>query len=92
MVRLRNELFVMQIVRYALQAILKRRRLVIEPMRIKRYQLAAGNDPQTLQTEVSKLIAEGWQPFGQLVVEEPPDEQPERLLQPMVQYEGDLRT
>lgn len=61
-------------------------------MRIKRYQLAEGNDPQTLQTEVSKLIAEGWQPFGQLVVEEPPEPQPERLLQPMVQYEGDLRT
>lgn len=60
-------------------------------MRIKRYQLASGNDPQTLQTEVSKLIAEGWQPFGQLVVEEPPDEQPERLLQPMVQYEGEIR-
>ncbi len=61
-------------------------------MRIKRYQLASGNDPQTLQTEVTKLIAEGWQPFGQLVVEEPPDSQPERLLQPMVQYEGDIRT
>ncbi len=60
-------------------------------MRIKRYQLASGNDPQTLQTEVSKLIAEGWQPFGQLVVEEPPDRQPERLLQPMVQYEGEIR-
>src|SRR5947209_3983267 len=59
-----------------LRAKLKRRRLAGEPMRIKRYQLASGNDPQTLETEVSKLIAEGWQPFGQLVVEEPPDKQP----------------
>jgi hypothetical protein len=69
----------------------EKRRLVSEPMRIKRYHLALGSDPQSLQSEVSKLIAEGWQPYGHLVIEEPPEKNEERLVQPMVQYEGDLR-
>lgn len=61
-------------------------------MKIKRYHLASGPDHQTLQTLVSKLIAEGWQPFGQLVVDQPPDKPAERFVQPMVQYEGEIRT
>jgi len=61
-------------------------------MRIKRYHLASGSDPQTLQTEVSKLIAEGWQPLGQIVVEGTlPDQPRDRFFQTMVQYEGEIR-
>lgn len=66
-------------------------RLEVEPMRIKRYYLAAASDPQTLQNEVTKLLAEGWQPFGQLAVAEPSNNSSDRFLQPMVQYEGEIR-
>ena len=61
-------------------------------MRIKRYHLATAVDPQSLQNEVSKLIGEGWQPLGQLVVDEPAEKPHDRFLQPMVQYEGEIRT
>lgn len=61
-------------------------------MRIKRYHLATASDPQSLQNEVSKLIGEGWQPLGQLVVDEPPDNSNDRFLQTMVQYEGEIRS
>jgi len=60
-------------------------------MRIKRYHLAAGSDPQTLQNEVSRLIAEGWQPFGQAVVDPCKEDSHDRFFQPMVQYEGEIR-
>lgn len=61
-------------------------------MRIKRYHLACRSDLETLQTEVTKLLGEGWQPFGQIVVTPPSNESQERFLQTMVQYEGDLRS
>jgi hypothetical protein len=60
-------------------------------MRIKRYHLASASDPQALQDEVTKLLAEGWQPLGQLVVATPSDNSQDRFLQPMVQYEGEIR-
>jgi len=60
-------------------------------MRIKRYHLASARDAEALQTEVSKLLSEGWQPCGQLVVT-PPGAGPEaRFFQVMVQYEGEIR-
>ena len=61
-------------------------------MRIKRYHLASGSDPQNLQDEVGKLIADGWQPYGQLIVNEPSEGSADRFLQPMVQYEGEIRS
>ena len=61
-------------------------------MRIKRYHLASGLDPQILETEVGKLIAEGWQPFGQLVAAPLADKTGDILVQPMVQYEGEIRS
>lgn len=61
-------------------------------MRIKRYHLATGSDPQTLQDQVTKLLAEGWQPFGHLAVDERAAGQAERFFQPMVQYEGEIRS
>jgi len=60
-------------------------------MRIKRYYLVSGSDPQTLQNEINKLLADGWQPFGQMVVIEPSNDSTNRLFQPMVQYEGEIR-
>ena len=69
----------------------QKRRLGQEPMRIKRYHLASGSDSQTLENEVMKLVAEGWQPFGQLQAVEPDNGSRDRLLQPMVQYEGEIR-
>ena len=61
-------------------------------MRIKRYHLAYGSDPEALQTEVSKLIAEGWQPLGEVVVALATSESSrDRFLQTMVQYEGEIR-
>ncbi len=61
-------------------------------MRIKRYHLASAKDPEQLQNEVSKLLAEGWQPFGQLVVAEPAAGAGMRFFQTMVQYEGEIRS
>jgi hypothetical protein len=61
-------------------------------MKIKRYHLASGSDPQTLETEVMKLVAEGWQPFDQLQAVESNNGSSGRLLQPMVQYEGEIRS
>jgi hypothetical protein len=61
-------------------------------MRIKRYHLAAAADATGLQSEVSKLIAEGWQPFGQMVVSEPIDGSPDRFFQVVVQFEGEIRS
>jgi hypothetical protein len=60
-------------------------------MRIKRYHLASAQDSAGLQTEVSKLISEGWQPFGQLVVAEPSEPSGVRFFQPVVQFEGEIR-
>jgi hypothetical protein len=64
----------------------------MQVMRIKRYHLASAPDTTTLDTEVSKLLAEGWQPFGQLVVTEPTEEAQHRFFQPVVQYEGEIRS
>lgn len=61
-------------------------------MKIKRYYLASGSDPQSLQSEVTKLIAEGWQPYGTVVIAAPSGNTPERFLQTMVQYEGEIRS
>ena len=60
-------------------------------MRIKRYHLASGTDPEALQNEVNKLIAEGWQPFDQLVIVEPAAGSNARFFQVLVQYEGEIR-
>ena len=60
-------------------------------MRIKRYHLASAADADALQNEVSKLVAEGWQPFGALVIAKPSDGSQVRFFQAMVQYEGELR-
>ena len=61
-------------------------------MRIKRYHLATAPDAATLETEVSKLLPESWQPFGQLVIAEPSNGSQQRFFQVMVQYEGEIRT
>ncbi|HLH54255.1 MAG TPA: DUF1737 domain-containing protein [Verrucomicrobiae bacterium] len=61
-------------------------------MRIKRYHLASSSDPQTLQNEVAKLLAEGWQPYGQVIVAAAANGSQERYLQTMVQYEGEIRS
>jgi hypothetical protein len=61
-------------------------------MKIKRYHLASGSDSETLETEVNKLVAEGWQPFGQLITAPPAEESGARFVQPMVQYEGEIRS
>jgi hypothetical protein len=66
--------------------------LGIQAVRIKRYLLASGKDPEQLQNEVSKLLAEGWQPFGQMTVAEAATASGERFFQPMVQYEGEIRS
>jgi hypothetical protein len=60
-------------------------------MRIKRYLLASAPDAEKLQNEVSKLLSEGWQPLGQLVISEPSTGSEARFFQPMVQYEGEIR-
>jgi len=61
-------------------------------MRIKRYHLASASDTATLETEIGKLLPEGWQPFGQLVVAEPTNESQQRFFQALVQYEGEIRS
>jgi hypothetical protein len=61
-------------------------------VRIKRYLIASGKDPELLQNEVSKLLAEGWQPFGQMTVAETATGSGERFFQPMVQFEGEIRS
>lgn len=61
-------------------------------MRIKRYHIALGSDLEKLQNDINKLIGEGWQPVGQLVVLQPPTESGARFLQTMIQYEGEIRT
>ena len=61
-------------------------------MRIKRYHLGSAPDASTLETEVSKLLAEGWQPFGQMVVAEPTNGSQQRFFQALVQYEGEIRS
>ena len=61
-------------------------------MRIKRYHLASGSNAQTLQDEVGKLLGDGWQPYGQLIVKEQSPDSADRFFQPMVQYEGEIRS
>lgn len=61
-------------------------------MKIKRYHLVAAKDPEQLQIEITKLIAEGWQPFGHVAVTEPAPEGRNRFFQPVVQYEGEIRS
>lgn len=61
-------------------------------MKIKRYHVVAAKDPEQLQTEVSKLIAEGWQPFGHFAVTEPVPDGRHRFFQVVVQYEGEIRS
>ncbi len=61
-------------------------------MRIKRYHLASAPDANALQNEVSKLIVDGWQPYGQMVVAEPPEGSRDRFFQALVQYEGEIRS
>jgi hypothetical protein len=61
-------------------------------MRIKRYHLASAVDTQTLQNEVGKLVAEGWQPVGPVVVAEPSGDSRDRFIQTLVQYEGEIRS
>ena len=60
-------------------------------VRIKRYHLALATDPEKLQTDVNKLIAEGWQPVGEIVVIHASTGSETRLCQTMVQYEGEIR-
>jgi Domain of unknown function (DUF1737) len=60
-------------------------------LRIKRYHLALATDAEGLQAEVSRLISEGWQPFGQLIVAQPDSNSKARFFQVMVQVEGDIR-
>ena len=60
-------------------------------MRIKRYHLALASDAEGLQTEVSRHISEGWQPFGQLIVAQPDSDSKARFFQVMVQFEGEIR-
>jgi hypothetical protein len=60
-------------------------------MRIKRYHLASAPDAEALQNEVSKLLSEGWQPSGQLVITQPAGGSETRFFQVMVQYEGEIR-
>jgi hypothetical protein len=61
-------------------------------MRVKRYHLVSAAEPEQLQHEVSKLIAEGWQPFGQMVVTQATADTGPRFYQPMVQFEGEIRS
>ena len=61
-------------------------------MKIKRYHVASAPDAAALQSEVSKLIADGWQPIGQLVVTDPPEGSRDRFFQALVQYEGEIRS
>lgn len=61
-------------------------------MRIKRYHLASASDPEQLQNEVNKLIAEGWQPLGQVVVAQSPTGSEPRFFQAVVQHEGEIRS
>jgi hypothetical protein len=61
-------------------------------VKTKRYHLALGSDLEKLQNDVNKLIGEGWQPLGRLVVLQPPTDAGARFLQTMVQYEGEIRT
>jgi hypothetical protein len=61
-------------------------------MRIKRYHVASATDATGLENEVSRLIAEGWQPIGHMVVAEPAEGSQERFFQAMVQYEGEIRS
>jgi uncharacterized protein DUF1737 len=61
-------------------------------VRIKRYHLASAADPEKLQNDVNKLIAEGWQPVGQIVVVQPSSGTEARFFQTMVQHEGEIRS
>lgn len=61
-------------------------------MKIKRYHLVAAKDTEQLQTEIAKLIADGWQPFGHVAVTEPVPDGRNRFFQPMVQFEGEIRS
>jgi hypothetical protein len=61
-------------------------------MRIKRYHVVSAVDSSTLESEVGKLIPEGWQPFGQMLITEPSNESGERFFQVVVQYEGEIRS
>jgi hypothetical protein len=61
-------------------------------MRIKRYHVASAPNAGELQNEVSKLISEGWQPFGQMVIAEPSNDTHARFFQVLVQYEGEIRS
>jgi hypothetical protein len=61
-------------------------------MRIKRYHVVSAPDAGALQNEISKLLPEGWQPFGQMIITEPSNESSERFFQVVVQYEGEIRS
>lgn len=61
-------------------------------MRIKRYHVVSAADASTLESEVGKLIPEGWQPFGHIVIAEASNDSRERFFQVMVQYEAEIRT
>lgn len=60
-------------------------------MRIKRYHLVLAPDAEKLQSEVNKLISEGWQPVGPVTVAPPAPGSEARFIQVMVQHEGEIR-
>jgi hypothetical protein len=60
-------------------------------MKIKRYHLASAPDSAGLQSEVSKLINEGWQPLGPITISQPIEGSRDRFFQVLVQYEGEIR-
>ncbi len=60
-------------------------------MKIKQYATAYGNNPFELDKAVNKLIASGWQPYGNPYCTENPVKdalEPLLLAQAMVQCEG----
>ena len=61
-------------------------------MKVKRYHLVSASDPQQLQNEVNKLIAEGWQPLGHLVITQSAPASGTHFFQTMVQPEGEIRS
>jgi len=60
-------------------------------VRIKRYHLALATDPEKLQNDVNKLLGEGWQPVGQIVIIQASAGTETRFCQTMVQHEGEIR-
>jgi hypothetical protein len=58
-------------------------------MRIKRYRLLFGDNGEQLESEVNKLIVQGWQPFGSPSIVVPVDKDP-RYFQAVVLAEGEI--